>query len=222
MADYEDKLLDHEYDGIRELDNSLPRWWVYLFIVTIIWSVFYMVFYHIFGIGYTQREEYLKEINPQYVRISASGSRLLGVLPEYRSPFFNPAGDITPRSKIGGRREAVPFITAESDSTIYIAVTDPAEIENGRKLFLKNCSPCHGKLGEGGVGPNLADNYWLHGAEFSSIVKSVKYGYPAKGMIPWRGTLNEQEIIRTSSYVTTLLGSDPPNPRSPQGDLVTE
>ena len=74
--------------------------------------------------------------------------------------------------------------------------------------------------GGGGVGPNLTDNYWLHGATISDVVKSVKYGYPSKGMVPWLGQLSEDEIINAASYVLTLRGSNPSGGRSPQGDLV--
>jgi len=114
------------------------------------------------------------------------------------------------------------LVTRESDTVTYAAAVDASLIATGRETFEKVCAQCHGKLGEGGVGPNLTDDYWLHGADITSVVKSVKYGYPAKGMIPWRGTLAEDEIINVSSYVLTLRGTNPPNAKAPQGELVTE
>jgi cytochrome c oxidase cbb3-type subunit 3 len=142
-------------------------------------------------------------------------------LPEYHSPLYNPNSDWTPLDETKGAKvETYVEYTAESDTFTYAAVDDPTALEEGNLLFQKNCAQCHGKLGEGGIGPNLTDVYWLHGGEFTDIVKSVKYGYPAKGMIPWRGTLNPDQIIQVSSYIATLQGTDPPNAKAPQGDPV--
>jgi cytochrome c oxidase cbb3-type subunit 3 len=224
VAKYKDELLDHDYDGIRELDNDLPRWWQYLFYITIIWSVLYMLYYHVFNIGYLQEDQYRREMNPSYLRAQDADGKLLGMLSEYRSPYHNPYGDDTPRSLLLAAHGDGPrmLVTRESDTVTYVAVIDPGLIAAGRESFEKVCAQCHGKLGEGGVGPNLTDNYWLHGADITSVVKSVKYGYPAKGMIPWRGTLSEDELINVSSYVLTLRGTNPPNAKAPQGDPVSE
>ena len=192
MPEYKDEILDHEYDGIQEMDNNIPRWWLYGFIISIIWSLLYFAYYHVFGIGYLQVDQYQQEMDPNYVRVSAADLKILGVLPEYHSPFFNPYGDTTPRLKMASSREGkIVFMTAATDTTTYIAVTDPSALADGQRTFLINCAQCHGKLGEGGVGPNLTDDYWMHGADISSIVKSVKYGYPAKGMLSWLGMLKE-------------------------------
>lgn len=223
MAKYKDELLDHDYDGIQELDNSLPKWWVYLFIFTIGWAVLYMMWYHLFDIGYLQEDEYRQEMDPRYVRVAPSDLKVLGLLPEYHSPYHNPGGDVTPYSLLALVQKGVRvMLSSATDTVTYVAMNDPVSIADGRETFLKNCAQCHGKLGEGGVGPNLTDDYWLHGADISSIVKSVKYGYPAKGMISWLGTLDEEKIIKTSSFIQTLRGTDPPNGRAPQGDLVTD
>jgi len=222
MAEDENKLLDHEYDGIREEDNRMPGWWRILFALSIVWAVGYMLYYHVFDIGYSQIDEYKKELNPYYVKVRSADARLLGVLPEYRSPYYNP-GEMTPRMKAlmsqkGGARI---LMTRENDTLTYVAVTDPARVEQGGEIYQANCAQCHGKLGEGGVGPNLTDDYWLHPHDFTGIVKSVKYGYPAQGMVPWQGTLSEDNILNVSAYVQTLHGTNPPNPKVPQGELVT-
>ncbi len=223
MAKINEEILDHEYDGIQEMDNNLPKWWLYLFIFTIGWSLVYMLYYHFLDTGYLQADEYRQEMDPNYVRVSQADLKVFGILPEYHSPYFNPHGDITPRSLFAqSNKGMVVMLTASNDTVTYIALADPTSIAEGKKVFVTNCAQCHGKLGEGGVGPNLTDNYWLHGADFSSIVRSVKYGYPAKGMISWRGTLKEGEILKTSSYIQTLIGTNPPNGRAPQGDLVAD
>lgn len=223
MSDEKDKLLDHDYDGIKELDNDMPRWWLWLFYITIIWGVVYMLYYHVFNVGYLSGDEYKQEMNPQYVRVSEADDKVLGVLDEYHSPFYKPGGDITPRM-ISMGEGSKPFIeiTPESDTTTYTQLTEIAAVDAGKQTFLKNCIQCHGAAGQGGIGPNLTDEYWIHGGSFTNIVKSVKYGYPAKGMISWRGFLSEDKILEVASYVRTLKGTNPPNPKAPQGDLYEE
>ena len=222
MSEYQDDPLHHEYDGIKELDNSLPRWWVYLFYVTIVFSVLYMAYYHVLGVGYLQADEYRREMDPNYTRVTSADDRLLGVLPLYRAPLYKAGGDRTPRMEVlAGPQKAMVFMTRENDTVTYVATADPALLAGGKNTFLTICSQCHGKLGEGGVGPNMTDDYWIHGGQISDLVRSVKYGWPAKGMIAWLGTLKENEIVTVSSYIMTLRGSNPPNARPPQGDLVS-
>ncbi len=223
MSENQDKLLSHDYDGIRELDNDLPRWWVWLFYLCIIWSVLYLLYFHVFHIGYLSADEYNKEMDPTYVRVSEADLKFWGVLDEYHSPLFNPAGDMTPRKALLMKGEsAFAVVTRESDTTTYVALTDEESIAAGKKIFTQNCVSCHGTFGEGGIGPNLTDDYWLHGAGMTNVTKSVMYGYPSKGMISWRGFLKPEQILQVASYVLTLRGTNPPNPKAPQGDLVAE
>ncbi len=222
MNEPKDDPINHEYDGIQELDNFLPRWWLYLFYATIVFAVLYMAYYHVLRVGYLQDDQYRQEMDPNYRRVSTADNRVLGVLPEYRSPLYQPGGDRTPRMDLlAGPQKAVVFMTRENDTVTYLAVTDPNLLASGHKTFVTICAQCHGKLGEGGVGPNLTDDYWIHGGKISDLVRTVKYGWPAKGMIAWLGTLKENEIINVASYILTLRGSNPPNARAPQGDLVT-
>jgi len=223
MSTEHDKLLDHDYDGIKELDNDLPRWWLWLFYITIIWSVLYMLYYHVADIGYLQEDEYQASVNPAYVKISAADTKFLGVLDSYHSPFYKPEGDITPRMKLlGAGIEAFVEETAETDTVTYIAFTDPNELALGKDIFLRNCVQCHGPAGEGGIGPNLTDKYWIHPPDFNGLVKSVKYGYPAKGMISWRSFLKSEDIIRVSSYIQTLKNTNAPGGKAPQGEIIEE
>jgi cytochrome c oxidase cbb3-type subunit 3 len=224
MAEYYDELLDHEYDGIQELDNNLPRWWLGLFYICIIWAFAYMAYYHVFDIGYSQDEQYLSEVDPSFVRVKDANAKLLGLFPEYHAPVFAGGNDWTPWRRLmsSGGPETFELMTADSDTATYVMIDDPARLASGRDVFIKNCAQCHGALGEGGIGPNLTDDYWLHGAQMTDVTKSVKYGWPAKGMIPWRGVLKDEQILEVASFVMTLRGTNPPNAKVPQGDLVTE
>jgi len=219
--DKDEKLLDHEYDGIRELDNDLPGWWLYLFYITIIWAVAYLLYYHVLDVGYLSADEYKKEMNPAYVRAKDADAKILGIFDDYHSPLYNPNGDVTPATLADVVAKPVYTVeTAATDTATYEPLTDQASLDAGHAIFTKNCSQCHGKLGEGGIGPNLTDDYWIHGGLFADKVKLIKYGFPSKGMISWRGTLQPEQILEVASYIESLRGSNPPNPKAPQGTLV--
>lgn len=188
----EDKLLDHDFDGIQEFDNPLPPWWVGLFILTIVYSVFYIFYYHISGYGPSQREEYLDEIN------------------KYKE------------AKIAKEANSSPEETFKEGET-FVVMTDAASISEGDAIYKKNCSSCHGGVGEGGIGPNLTDKFWLHGGTHDQIIHTIVYGVPEKGMISWKPLLSKQEILKVASYIETLKGTNPANAKAPQGEeMVAE
>ncbi|MCX7729434.1 MAG: cytochrome c, partial [Bacteroidia bacterium] len=101
-------------------------------------------------------------------------------------------------------------------------LTDPAEINQGKEIFITNCITCHGKEAQGGAGPNLTDEYWLHGGGIKNIFKVIKYGVPAKGMIAWETQLSPKQIQQVASYILTLKGTNPPGAKEPQGELWKE
>ena len=101
-------------------------------------------------------------------------------------------------------------------------LTDATSIEAGKEIFNNNCVTCHGPQGGGLVGPNLTDDYWIHGGGIKNIFKTIKYGVPAKGMITWQTQLNPKQIQSVASYVISLHGTNPPNAKPPQGDRYTE
>lgn len=177
-------MMDHDYDGIRELDNNLPPWWVYMFYATIAFGVFYIWFYHFGGSGELQDKEYEMEIAQAETQMKLAASRV--------------------------------------DENSVTLVKDAARIKKGEELYITNCAACHGKQGEGKVGPNLTDEFWIHGGDIKSIFKTVKYGIPEKGMISWQAQLGPSQIQDVSSYIKTLKGTNPANPKAPQGDKYTE
>jgi cytochrome c oxidase cbb3-type subunit 3 len=174
-------LMDHEYDGIRELDNNMPTWWKWMFYVTVIFSFVYY-FYYQFGYGDTQLQEYDQSMIAAEAEMKLHGSKV--------------------------------------DEKTATVLTDATSIEAGKTVFMENCVACHGKLGEGGVGPNFTDDYWLHGGDIKSVFKTIKFGVPEKGMIPWQAQLSPVQIQEVASYILTLKGANPPNAKAPQGDLV--
>ncbi len=104
-----------------------------------------------------------------------------------------------------------------SEKDMILSLED-ATLKKGKEIFVKNCVACHGPDGQGGIGPNLTDDFWIHGGEFKNIVMTIYNGVPEKGMTTWRGILKKDELIAVASYVWSIYGSNPPNPKPPQGE----
>ena len=182
-------LLDHEYDGIQELNNKLPRWWVWLFNFTIIFAVVYLGYYHVHGIGY----------HHEHGNSSVMAN-------EYRVEM-----DLGTKLKARAMTEFENSLTATLQPS-----TDPEVLAKGKDTFLKMCAPCHRPDGGGLVGPNLCDDYWIHGSNFVDNVRTIWNGVPAKGMVTWKNTLKPQDILDVASYIYTLRGTHPKNPKPPE------
>ncbi|MBU0985395.1 MAG: cytochrome c, partial [candidate division Zixibacteria bacterium] len=120
----------------------------------------------------------------------------------------------------GGRRFVA--MSMATDTNVYVAVAEPERVVTGGETFRRVCASCHGMEGGGGVGPNLTDDYWLHGSDMTAVTKTIKYGWPSKGMQAWRGLLKEDEILEVASFVMTLKGTNVSGGIAPQGELVTQ
>ncbi len=180
-----DILLDHNYDGIQELDNDLPPWWKYGFYITIIFAVIYITIYHITKTSDLQGPAYEKAMEAG--RISKE---------EYQKKDAN---NVT-----------------ENNVKLF---TDKTHLDEAADLFKANCAVCHGKLGEGIVGPNLTDDYWIHGGSIKNIFHTITFGWPDKGMKSWQADFSPLKIDEIASYVISLKGTNPPNGKAPQGDM---
>lgn len=105
------------------------------------------------------------------------------------------------------------------DENTVKVLTASNDLDAGQEIFVEYCAACHGQQGEGGVGPNFADRYWIHGGTINDLFRTVRYGVPAKGMVSWEGQLSPRQIAQVSSYILTLEGTNPPNQKEPQGEL---
>ena len=99
-------------------------------------------------------------------------------------------------------------------------LTDAASLDAGKQLYVTNCASCHGPEGQGGIGPNMADNYYIHGGGINDIMSTIINGVPVKGMISWKGILNDQQMNQLASFMMSLRGTNPPNQKDAQGELV--
>jgi cytochrome c oxidase cbb3-type subunit III len=183
-----DVLLDHDYDGIKELDNNLPPWWKYGFYMTIVFAFVYILHYHVVGSGNVQLDEYNEQL---------ADAELL-------------------------KQERLKNSAANVDENSITVLTADAALASGKKIYTEKCVVCHGASGEGNVGPNLTDNYWIHGGDIKDVFKIVKYGFPTKGMLAWQGQLTPVQMQEVASYIKSLKGTNPANPKAPQGDLFEE
>ncbi len=109
-------------------------------------------------------------------------------------------------------------LVAGIDETTVVFDESAAAISSGKSIFETNCAACHAADGGGGVGPNLTDEFWLHGGSIQDVFKVVKYGVVEKGMIPWQDQLSPEQMQQVSSYILTLVGTTPANPKEPQGE----
>jgi cytochrome c oxidase cbb3-type subunit III len=180
-----DVLLDHDYDGIKELDNALPPWWKWGFYFTVVVAVIYIFRFHVTGSGPTPLEEYDNEMRTAAAKMEN---------------FKRNSKD------------------AFDEKTVTLA--DAKGIAEGKKIFAGTCMPCHGANGEGNaVGPNLTDEYWLHGGSLGDVFKTVKNGVPDKGMQAWSKTFSPTDIKNISSFILSLQGTKPANAKAAQGNL---
>jgi len=187
IEDEAELVMDHQFDGISELNNPTPAWFMALFYGTIIFGIGYLLNYHVFHYGLSQEEEYVAEVQ------KASDDQLAFLA--------------SPENKA----------SAVNENNIELS-KDAAVLKSGQALFATRCPPCHGDAGQGLVGPNLTDEYWLHGGKVKDVFKTIKYGVPEKGMIAWEKSMSPQQIADIANYVMSLQGTKPADPKAPQGN----
>lgn len=174
-----DVMLDHNYDGIRELDNVLPPWWVYLFYSCIIFAGIYLVRYEILGAD-NQAQEFDREVAEAKIAVD-----------EYNKT----APDQMNKEKV-------------------TLLTDATSIAAGKTIFLANCVACHRPDAGGQIGPNLTDDMWINGGGIKNVFNTImEGGRDGKGMVSWKATIKPSDIQKVASYVLSLQGSKPVNPK---------
>lgn len=178
-------ILDHDYDGIKELDNSLPPWWLYSFYASIVFAAIYLVNFHFLG-NNSQFDEYAEEYKQAEISIA-----------EYKKN----AKDLV-------------------DINTVTLLTDAADLSSGRAIFEQNCVVCHMADGGGGIGPNLTDNHWILGGGIKNVFNTITQGgRDGKGMIAWKQNFRPSEIAQVASYVLSMQGTAPANPKAAEGDI---
>ena len=179
-----DQLLTGNYDGIEEYDNDLPKWWIYLFYLTIAFAPIYVIYVHFLGTPSDQE-------------------RVAVELQALKDRQANYAKQTAPKEK-----SAVELIKLS---------TDQSHIAKGQLIFTQKCLACHGAKGEGVVGPNLTDEYWIHGGKIEKIHHTIEVGVPEKGMLAWKTLMSQDEIDDVTAFIWSIRNTNVPG-KAPQGD----
>ncbi len=166
----------HDYDGIKELDNPLPLWWVGMFVVTIIYAVGYLVYYP--GLGNVDGAAEWTSLDQWQADVDRHEARF--------APIYNKLAAMSPEE----------------------LAADRIGQQVGRRLFINNCSTCHGVAAEGGFGfPNLTDDEWIWGEGFDKVKEAIMSGRNAI-MPPWGAALGEAGVADVTQYTLSLAGRD--------------
>ena len=157
-------IKDHDYDGIRELDNDLPPWWKWLFYLSIVFAVVYMVNLLVFkSDNLVQEKEFQKEMAEAEL--------------------------------------AMPKDSQQAIEFEIVLLENEEALASGAETWAKICSVCHLMDGGGLVGPNMTDNYWIHGNTIEEQFHIVTVGVIEKGMIPYSHQLSEQKLLEVICFI---------------------
>ena len=168
-----DALKEHAYDGIQEFDNPLPGWWKWMFVGSIVFSVFYAMYFHIGAPGRTIIDKYDAEL--------AANTRLQ----------FKEIGELTPDG---------PTLVSYMHKEPWLKV--------GQVVYKTNCVSCHGRDGEGKVGPNLTDESFKNIRKIEDIARVISEGAGKGAMPAWSNRMHVNEIVLVSAYVASLRGQN--------------
>ncbi|GAB6262005.1 cytochrome-c oxidase, cbb3-type subunit III [Photobacterium sp. 53610] len=204
MGVEEGEDMGHEYDGIREINNPLPKWWSYMFWGTIIFSLAYLALYPGLGnfkglFGWQSSDQTVRTVaeskasiaNAQQQQELNQYAKELGDAEQAYGELFKTLA----YDESGNHLRPIEAIAADSEARRV-----------GQRLFLQNCAQCHGSDARGQQGfPNLTDNDWLYGGEPETIKTTIMHG--RQGAMPaWIDTLGEDGVQEVASYVLSLSG----------------
>ena len=193
----EGESCGHEFDGIEELNNPLPKWWTYMFFATFIWSVYYLAAYP--GLGNWEGLGKWTSSNQGVKSLAASKEAT-------RVALENGENVQLDQEFIAADERFGPIFESFAKQDIETLVKDEKALEIGQRLFSQNCAQCHGSDARGGQGfPNLTDNDWLYGGTPDKIKETLLYGRVA-AMPPWGDALGEQGIKEMTAHVLSLSG----------------
>ncbi len=189
---YVDIDTGHEYDGIRELDNHLPNWWLTTLWGAVFFGTLYWLYGHSFGAAPTMLETLAME--------NAAAEAAMAVEEEVVVVEGQPAPSL--------------------EQTLTQLATDQAVLAKGKTTFEASCAPCHRKDGGGMVGPNLTDDYFIHGGKAEDTYKVVAEGILAKGMPAWKSQLGATRTKEVVAYVLSLQQHPVTDGKAPEGDRM--
>jgi len=204
----EGESMGHSFDGIEELNNPLPQWWSTFFLLTIIWAFGYIAMYGLGSwtglLGWKSSNQGILNIAESKAKTAEYLAKDSGVLVQYD------------REVAHANERYKPIFDAYAARSIEDLATDSDALKVGQRLFIQNCSQCHGSDSRGTTGfPDLADKDWLYGGRPEQIKESIMHGRKAVGMMAWAGAVGgEAGVKEVAAYVISLSG------RSVNADLA--
>jgi cytochrome c oxidase cbb3-type subunit 3 len=196
----EGESMGHTFDGIEELNNPLPKWWSTFFLFTIVWGFGYIAVYGLGGwtglSGWQSSNQGI--LNLAESKQKAALARETGMLVQYD------------REMASADAKYGPIFEAYAAQSIETLATDEQALKVGQRLFLQNCSQCHGSDARGTTGfPDLTDKDWLYGGAPEVIKASIMHGRKANGMMAWSTALGgEQGVKEVAAFVISLSGRE--------------
>lgn len=116
---------------------------------------------------------------------------------------------------------ALSSVPVETEDSLAAAFAKEGMLQAGQAQFASKCAACHGAELQGLIGPNLTDNYWLHGkGTRMDLVKVIREGVPDKGMPPWGPVMKRDEIYAVTAFILSKHGSKPAGAKAPEGEAV--
>ncbi len=186
---HDSELTDHAYDGIQEYDNPLPGWWKWMFVGSIVYSLFYLLYFNTGAPG--------RSVVDGYDAALAANTLLQ----------FGEIGDLEPNA------ETLVAYSAHNSKKNWLRV--------GQTVFRTNCISCHGRDGEGKVGPNLTDDYFKNVNKIEDIVRVIQQGAGNGAMPAWGERLHPNEVVLVSAYIASMRGSEPASGgKAPEGKQI--
>jgi cytochrome c oxidase cbb3-type subunit 3 len=196
----EGESMGHSFDGIEELNNPLPKWWSTFFLLTIIWAFGYLALYGLGNwtglLGWKSSNQGIMNLAESKAKTAEYLAKDSGVLVQYD------------REMAQADEKYGPIFDAYAARSIEDLATDKEALKVGQRLFIQNCSQCHGSDARGTTGfPNLSDKDWLYGGSPEAIKETIMHGRKAQGMMAWAGAIGgEQGVKEVAAYVISLSG----------------
>lgn len=191
----ENETCGHEFDGIEEINNPLPKWWTIMFFATFVWGVVYLILYPGMGnfkgvLDWTSSNQGVLNIQESKDAVIANADKRVQLDKEME----------VAEERFG------PVFQQFAKQDIKDLATNEEALEIGQRLFSQNCAQCHGSDARGGQGfPNLTDNDWLYGGSPEAIKQTLLHGRVA-AMPAWIDALGEDGVKEMTAYVLSLSG----------------
>lgn len=186
--DGEGQIIEgHQYDGIQEFDNPMPGWWIWIFVLTGVFAVYYVI-----GIQTGFINTYEDDLQENLAELEAIRADFAAAQPA--------------------------FSVDEASLAEYVGKAD--KISAGAEHYAAQCAACHGAEGQGLIGPNLTDKYWVKGGTNTDIYTIISKGSLEKGMPPWEGVYTQEQRAEILAFIRSLEGTNPANAKAAEGELV--